>query len=64
MNSYQIAFLVFILLPPIVSIAIDKLSYRVKEATWIVWTDSIVSLYILEIIIVALMYIYFMLGNL
>lgn len=64
MNSYQIVFLIFILLPPIVSIAIDKISYRVKEAIWIGWSDSIVSLYILEIIIVALIYIYFMLGNL
>lgn len=64
MNSYQIVFLIFILLPPIVSIAIDKISYRVKEAIWIGWYDSIVSLYILEITIVALIYIYFMLGNL
>nr|DAU05725.1 MAG TPA: hypothetical protein [Caudoviricetes sp.] len=63
MNSYQIVFLFFILLPPIVSIAIDKLSYRVKVAIWIGLSDIVVALYTLEIIIVALMYIYFMLGN-
>lgn len=63
MNSYQIVFLIFILLPPIVSIVIDKLSYRDKEANWICWSDSIVSLYILETIIFVLVAIFVMLGD-
>lgn len=49
MNSYQIAFLVLVLLPPIFSIVLDKLSYRVWEAKWIEWSESIWKLYLVEL---------------
>lgn len=64
MNSYQIAFLMFIALPPIFSIVIDKLSDRVDGVRWIEWSESIFPLYIWEIIIVLLISVYLTLGKL
>lgn len=48
MNIYQIAFLVLILLPPVFSIVLDKLSDRVKGLRWIEWSESILKLYLVE----------------
>ena len=63
MNSYQIVFFIFILIPPIVSIAIEKLSDRVNGVIWTKWSDSILPLYLLEILIVLLIKLYLLLGE-
>lgn len=63
MNSYQIAFLVLILLPPIFSIVIDKLSDRVKGVRWIEWSESIWKIYIVEFEFVVFLYVFNLLGK-
>ena len=61
MNSYQIEFLIFMFLPPILSIVIDKLTYHVNKFDWIPWFDSIVAIYLFEIIIWVIVSIYIIL---
>lgn len=63
MNSYQIAFLVLILLPPIFSIVLDKLSDRVKGVRWIEWSESIWKIYIVEFELVVFLYVFNLLGK-
>lgn len=63
MNSYQIAFLVLILLPPIFSIVLDKLSDRVKGVRWIEWSESIWKIYIVEFEFVVFLYVFNLLGK-
>lgn len=64
MNSLQIGFLIFLLLPPIFSIALDKISNRVNGVRWIEWSESIFSFYVFGIIIAALVFVYLILGKL
>ena len=63
MNSYQIAFLVLILLPPVFSIVLDKLSDRVKWVRWIEWSESIWKIYIVEFELVVFLYVFNLLGK-
>lgn len=63
MNSYQIAFLVLILLPPVFSIVLDKLSDRVKGVRWIEWSESIWKIYIVEFELVVFLYVFYILGK-
>ena len=51
MNSAQIGFLMFILLPLVISPIVDVVTYRSKKALWITWSEAIIPLYMLEIII-------------
>lgn len=64
MNSYQIAFLAFMLLPPILSIALDKLSNRIKGLGWIEWYEIIIAFYLLGTIIALIVKTYLILGKL
>lgn len=63
MNSYQIAFLVLILLPPIFSIALDKLSNRINGVRWIEWSEIILKLYLVEWGFVMFWCVFSMLGT-
>lgn len=63
MNSYQIAFLVLIFLPPVFSIVLDKLSNRVKGVRWIEWSESIWKIYIVEFEFVVFLYVFNLLGK-
>lgn len=63
MNSYQMGFLIFILLPPILSIALDKLSNRVNGVRWIEWSESIWKIYIVEFEFVVFLYVFYFLGK-
>lgn len=63
MNSYQIGFLIFILLPPILSIALDKLSNRVNWVRWIEFSESIWKIYIVEFEFVVFLYVFYFLGK-
>ena len=62
MNVYQIEFLIFILLPIILSPIVDVVTYRSKKYLWITWSEAIIPLYMLEIIISVLVAIFVSLG--
>lgn len=64
MNVYQIVFLIFSFLPIILSISIDKITYRIDSLRWVKWSDSIFMFYIFEMVITGLVLIYFVLGDL
>lgn len=64
MNSYQIGFLIFILLPLILSPIVDVVTFKSKKATfWITWPEAMIQLYMLEIIIFVLVATFVMLGK-
>lgn len=64
MNVYQISFLIFSFLPIILSISIDKLTGRINDLRWVKWSDSIIIMYLFEIMIIGLMLVYIFLGDL
>ena len=64
MNSLQIGFLIFLLLPVIFSFIVDFVTFRSKKtAFWITWPEAIIPLYMLEMIILALVAAFVMMGN-
>ena len=64
MNSHQIEFIIFILLPIILSPIVDVVTYKSKKtALWITWPEAILTLYMLEIIILALVATFVLLGG-
>ena len=63
MNSYQTVFLIFILLPIILSPIVDFVTDRIKNVIWIAWHESIILMYMLEMIIIVLVAIFVMLGD-
>ena len=64
MNSYQIVFLIFVFLPPILSISIDKLTGIMNSLRWVKWSDIILMMYLVEIVIIGFMLVYLVLGDL
>lgn len=63
MNSYQIVFLIFILLPIVLSPVVDVVTYRSKKFLWITWPEAMIQLYMLEIIISVLVATFIILGE-
>lgn len=62
MNSAQIGFLIFLLLPVIFSFIVDFMTYK-KGGLWTTWYEAIIPLYMLEMIILALVAAFVMLGK-
>ena len=62
MNSYQIGFLIFILLPLALSPIVDVVTFRSKKALWTTWYEAIIPLYMIETIISVLVAVFVMLG--
>lgn len=62
MNSHQIEFLIFILLPIVISPIVDVVTYRSKKFLWITWCEAIVPLYMIEAIISVLVVVFVRLG--
>lgn len=62
MNSAQIGFLMFILLPLVISPIVDVVTYRSKKALWITWSEAIIPLYMIETIILLLVATFVILG--
>lgn len=63
MNSTQIGFLIFILLPLVLSPIVDVVTYRSKKiALWITWPEAIIQLYMIETIILVLVAAFVMMG--
>lgn len=63
MNSLQIGFLIFLLLPLILSPVVDVVTYRSKKFLWITWYEAILPLYVLEMIIFVLVAAFVMMGK-
>lgn len=63
MNVYQMAFLIFLFLPPILSITIDISTFHSKKLRFIQWSDSILPIYLLELGASGLVLIYIFLGD-
>lgn len=63
MNSAQIGFLIFILLPIVLSPIVDVVTYRSKKYLCITWPEAVIPLYLLEIIISLLVATFVMLGK-
>lgn len=64
MNVFQMVFVIFVLLPPTLSILIDKLTNRINSLRWVKWSDSILMMYLVEIMFTGLMLMYLVLGDL
>lgn len=62
MNSLQIGFLIFILLPLILSPVVDFMTFKIKKAIWVSWHEAILPLYMLEMIIFVLVATFVLLG--
>lgn len=63
MNSTQIGFLIFILLPLVLSPIVDVLTYRSKKISlWITWPEAMIQLYMIETIILVLVAAFVMMG--
>lgn len=63
MNSTQIGFLIFILLPIVLSPIVDVVTYRSKKASlWITWPEAMIQLYMIETIILVLVAAFVMMG--
>lgn len=62
MNSYQMVFLIFVFLPPVLSIVVYNLTNRIDKLNWIDWSDIVVIIYILESVVFVLVSIYNILG--
>lgn len=62
MNSAQIWFLIFLLLPVIFSFIVDFMTFKIQKPFWISWYEAIIPLYILEIIILAFVATFVLLG--
>ena len=64
MNVFQMVFVIFVLLPPTLSILIDKLTNRINSLRWVKWSESILMMYLVEIMMIGLMLVYLLLGDL
>ena len=64
MNVFQMVFVIFVLLPPTLSILIDKLTNRINGLRWVKWSESILMMYLVEIMMTGLMLMYLVLGDL
>ena len=64
MNVFQMVFVIFVLLPPTLSILIDKITNRINSLRWVKWSDSILMMYLFEVMITGLMLMYLVLGDL
>ena len=63
MNSTQIGFLIFILLPIVLSPIVDVVTYRSKKASlWITWPEAMIQLYMIETIILVVVATFVILG--
>lgn len=63
MNSTQMGFLIFILLPLVLSPIVDVVTYRSKKVSlWITWPEAMIQLYMIETIILVLVAAFIMLG--
>lgn len=64
MNSLQIGFLIFLLLPVIFSFIVDVVTFKSKKAPLLItWSEAIIPLYMIEIIISVLVATFVMLGK-
>lgn len=63
MNSYQIAFLILVFLPPILSISIDKLTAKINVLHWVKWSDIIWKMYLAEWGLVMFWLVFYLLGT-
>ena len=64
MNVFQMVFVIFVLLPPILSILIDELTNRINGLRWVAWHESILMIYLVEVMFTGLMLMYLVLGDL
>lgn len=64
MNVFQMVFVIFVLLPPTLSILIDKLTNLINGLRWVKWSESILMVYLVEIMMTGLMLMYLVLGDL
>lgn len=62
MNSLQIGFLIFLLLPLILSPIVDFITFKIQKPFWISWYEAIIPLYMLEMIIFVLVATFVLLG--
>lgn len=63
MNSTQIGFLIFILLPIVISPIVDVVTFRSKKsALWITWPEAIIQRYMIETISLVLVATFVILG--
>ena len=62
MNSVQIVFLIFLLLPVIFSFIVDYVTFKIQKPFWISWYEAILPLYMLEMIIFVLVATFVLLG--
>lgn len=62
MNSLQIGFLIFLLLPVIFSFIVDFMTFKIQKPFWIAWYEAILPLYMLEMIIFVLLATFVLLG--
>lgn len=62
MNSVQIGFLIFLLLPVIFSFIVDFMTFKIQKPFWISWYEAIIPLYMLEMIIFVLVATFVLLG--
>ena len=62
MNSLQIGFLIFLLLPVIFSFIVDFVTFKIQKPFWISWYEAILQLYMLEMVILALVATFVLLG--
>lgn len=63
MNSVQIWFLIFLLLPVIFSFIVDFMTFKIQKPFWISWYEAIIPLYMLEMIILAFVATFVWLGG-
>ena len=63
MNSAQIGFLTFLLLPVIFSFIFDFMTFKIQKPFWISWYEAIIPLYMIEIIILVLVATFVILGK-
>lgn len=64
MNVFQIVFVIFVLLPPTLSILIDELTNQINGLRWVKWSESLLMMYLVEIMMTGLMLMYLVLGDL
>ena len=62
MNSLQILFLIFLLLPLILSPIVDFVTLKIQKPFWIAWYEAVFLLYMLEMIIFVLVATFVLLG--
>lgn len=63
MNSSQVGFLIFLLLPVIFSFIVDFMTFKTQKPFWISWYEAIIPLYMIEIIISVLVATFVLLGD-